>query len=58
MLEEDLVREHLGKTDAHKFIGPNGMHSQVLRELAEVIVDLLSSLKSHGERDRCLRIEG
>ncbi|XP_054245539.1 deuterosome assembly protein 1 [Indicator indicator] len=30
--EEDQVREHLNKIDTEKFMGPGGLHSQVLRE--------------------------
>jgi len=40
LVEEDLIREHLAKINAHKSTGPNGMHPHVLRELAEVIEPL------------------
>ncbi|PKU42647.1 rna-directed dna polymerase from mobile element jockey-like [Limosa lapponica baueri] len=40
--EEDCDRDHLNKLDTHKSMGPEGMQPQVLRELADVIVMLLS----------------
>ena len=36
------AREHLDKINAHKSMDPNGMYPHVLRELAEVIAELLS----------------
>ena len=33
-VEEDQVREHLSKPDIRKSMGPDGVHPQVLRELA------------------------
>ncbi|GAB0177485.1 mitochondrial enolase superfamily member 1 [Grus japonensis] len=42
LVKEDQVREHLGKLDTHKSMDPDGMHPQVLRELADVIARLLS----------------
>jgi len=34
VVEEDQVRDHLSKLETHKSMAPNGMHPQVLRELA------------------------
>ncbi|PKU47483.1 rna-directed dna polymerase from mobile element hypothetical protein [Limosa lapponica baueri] len=36
LVEEDWVRDHLGKLDTHKYMGPGGMHPGVLRELADI----------------------
>lgn len=41
LVEEDLVRECLAKINAHKCVGPNGMHLCVLRELAEMTAEPL-----------------
>lgn len=38
LVEEDPVRDFLGKLDAHESVGPDGMLPQVLRELADVIM--------------------
>jgi len=43
-LEEDHVREYLSNLDIQKSMGPYGMHPQVLRELADVIVRTLNNL--------------
>ena len=42
MVEEDLVSERPVKINTHKSMAPSGMHLHVLRELAEVIAELLS----------------
>ena len=43
MAEEDEVREHLNKLDIQS-MGPDGLHPQVLRELADVIMRPLSNI--------------
>jgi len=39
---EDCERDCLSNLGAHKFMGPDGMHPRVLRELADIFADRLS----------------
>ena len=38
----------LNKLDCHKSMGPDRLHLRVLRELAEVIAELLSAIYQHS----------
>ncbi|KFV88584.1 hypothetical protein N308_15505, partial [Struthio camelus australis] len=42
LVEEDRVRDLLSKLDTRRSMGPDGIHPQVLRELADVIARPLS----------------
>jgi len=42
LVEEDCMRDCLKNLDAHKSMGPNGMHPRVLRELTNVIAESFS----------------
>ncbi|KFW03844.1 hypothetical protein N326_11919, partial [Eurypyga helias] len=42
MVSEDQVGEHLKNLKVHKFMGPDGIHPWVLRELADEITKPLS----------------
>jgi len=44
LVEEDRVGDHLSKLDTRKSMSPNGMCPRVLRELADVIAEPLSSI--------------
>lgn len=42
LVEKDWFRDHLVKLDIQKSTGPDGMHSQVLREQSNIITRLFS----------------
>ena len=43
-VEEEVVRDLLHHLDAHKSVGPHGLHARVLKELADVLVKSLSMI--------------
>jgi len=52
------MRDHLRNLETHKSMDPDGIHPRVLRQLADVIAEPLSSLSSlrcHGGQERCPR---
>jgi len=50
LVEEDCVRDHLSNLDAHKSMGPDGMHPEVLRELVDIIAKTLSIISERSWR--------
>lgn len=52
LVEEDLIRGHRGKLNAHIFVGFNRMYSGALRELEQVIVNPLSIIFERSWRTR------
>ena len=52
VVREEMVQECLGNISVHKSMGPDGMHPCVLRELAEVVAELLSIISERSWRMR------
>ena len=48
MIQEETVRDLLLHLECHKSMGPDKLHPRVLRELAEVIAKLLSTIYRHS----------
>lgn len=44
LIKKDQVREHWNKQGVQKFFGPDGMHSQMQRELANVLARQLQAV--------------
>lgn len=44
LIKEDWIREHLGKLNVLRSMGPGRMHPQVQRGLANIIARLLTSI--------------
>ncbi|NXT11799.1 PO11 protein, partial [Prunella fulvescens] len=42
VIQKEAVRELLSRFDVHKFMGPDGIHPRVMRELADELAKLLS----------------
>ena len=52
MIQVETVRDLLFHLDYRKSMGPDGIHSGVLRELLEVITKLLSMISIPGQLER------
>ena len=48
MIQEETVRDLLLQLDCHMSMEPDEIHPRVLRELAEVIAELLSIIYQHS----------
>jgi len=48
VIQVETVRELLLHVDCHKSMGPDGLHPRVLRELAGVIAEPLSTIYQHS----------